>query len=88
LAASATADPFRGILGGHGQQSPHGFDSLQFDDPDQHPVHQRHHRRSPKGATLTHHNILNNGYFIGEAMRLTEATGSASRCRSITASAW
>ncbi|HEY1300264.1 MAG TPA: AMP-binding protein, partial [Stellaceae bacterium] len=24
----------------------------------------------PKGATLTHHNILNNGYFIGEAMRL------------------
>ncbi|WP_049621064.1 AMP-binding protein [Frateuria defendens] len=28
---------------------------------------------SPKGATLTHHNIVNNGYFIGEAMRLTEA---------------
>ncbi len=27
----------------------------------------------PKGATLTHHNILNNGHFIGEAMRLTEA---------------
>ena len=27
----------------------------------------------PKGATLTHHNILNNAYFIGEAMRLTEA---------------
>ncbi|SDR47654.1 fatty-acyl-CoA synthase [Rhizobiales bacterium GAS113] len=26
---------------------------------------------SPKGATLTHHNILNNGFFIGEAMRLT-----------------
>ncbi|MCP4327588.1 MAG: AMP-binding protein [Alphaproteobacteria bacterium] len=22
----------------------------------------------PKGATLTHHNILNNGYFLGEAM--------------------
>ena len=28
---------------------------------------------APKGATLTHHNILNNGYFIGEAMRLTAA---------------
>jgi len=28
---------------------------------------------SPKGATLTHHNILNNGFFIGEAMRLTAA---------------
>src|SRR6202043_17781 len=27
---------------------------------------------APKGATLTHHNILNNGYFNGEAMRLTE----------------
>jgi fatty-acyl-CoA synthase len=26
---------------------------------------------SPKGATLSHHNILNNGFFIGEAMRLT-----------------
>ena len=28
---------------------------------------------SPKGATLTHHNILNNGQFIGRTMRLTEA---------------
>ena len=28
---------------------------------------------APKGATLTHHNILNNGLFIGDAMRLTEA---------------
>ena len=27
---------------------------------------------SPKGATLTHHNILNNGFFIGEAMKLTQ----------------
>ena len=26
---------------------------------------------APKGATLTHHNILNNGFFIGEAQRLT-----------------
>jgi len=26
----------------------------------------------PKGATLSHHNILNNGFFTGEAMRLTE----------------
>lgn len=28
---------------------------------------------SPKGVTLTHHNILNNGYFVGRALRLTEA---------------
>jgi fatty-acyl-CoA synthase len=26
----------------------------------------------PKGATLTHRNILNNGYFVGELQRLTE----------------
>jgi len=26
----------------------------------------------PKGATLTHHNILNNGYFNGHALRLTD----------------
>jgi len=26
----------------------------------------------PKGATLTHRNILNNGFFVGEAMQLTE----------------
>ena len=25
----------------------------------------------PKGATLSHHNVLNNGFFIGEALRLT-----------------
>jgi fatty-acyl-CoA synthase len=27
----------------------------------------------PKGATLSHHNILNNGYFIGEGCRYTAA---------------
>src|SRR5271165_6406036 len=26
----------------------------------------------PKGATLTHHNILNNGFFVGEAMKFSE----------------
>jgi len=26
----------------------------------------------PKGATLSHHNILNNGYFVGEGMGYTE----------------
>jgi fatty-acyl-CoA synthase len=28
---------------------------------------------SPKGATLSHHNILNNGFFIGERLHLTPA---------------
>ncbi len=27
---------------------------------------------APKGATLTHFNILNNGYFVGQAMKFTE----------------
>ncbi|MCA2226562.1 AMP-binding protein [Nonomuraea aurantiaca] len=27
----------------------------------------------PKGATLSHHNILNNGYFVGELIHYTEA---------------
>jgi fatty-acyl-CoA synthase len=26
----------------------------------------------PKGATLTHHNILNNGFFLGQGMKFTE----------------
>ena len=39
--------------------------------PDQHPVHERHDG-FPKGATLTHHNILNNGYFVGGLLGYTE----------------
>ena len=43
----------------------------------------------PKGATLTHHNILNNGYFVGRTLLTTpRPTASASRCRCTTASGW
>ena len=42
----------------------------------------------PKGATLSHHNILNNGYFVTEGSGSPRTTGSASRCPSTTASAW
>ena len=67
--------PFADVtgLGGEAERRRLGFlaEQFQFDEP----INIQFTSGTtgfPKGATLTHHNILNNGYFVGQAMKFTE----------------
>src|SRR5580698_6133948 len=64
---------WRSLLDAGRQQNPATLDSIELDTDD--PINIQYTSGTtgfPKGATLSRHNILNNGYFVGELCNYTE----------------